>query len=89
MFQLMSHLHDENPVTRHTARSILGNPKVVTFAGAWHPGDARTVMSQYRRHILGCKRHWGSARGLMKYREFIATYKLAKRECLSHQASGE
>ena len=86
MLQLMSHLRDQNPLTRHTARSVLGDPKVVTFAGAWHSGEARTVMTQYRRHVLGCKRRWGSARGLAHYRDFVASYRLAKREVLQDRS---
>lgn len=45
----------------------------------WHPGDPRTVMTQYRRHILTRKRQWGTARGLVHYRGFIDSYLRAKR----------
>jgi hypothetical protein len=37
------------------------------------------VMRQYRRHILGCKKKWGTARGLIHYRGFVETYLACKR----------
>lgn len=46
-----------------------------------HPHRSRRhVMERYRAHILGCKRKWGTARGLIHYRAFIAEYLAAKRE---------
>lgn len=50
---------------------------------AQHPGDPRLVMSQYRKHILGCKKSWGTARSLIHYQRFIDAYLLAKRRVLS------
>lgn len=44
-----------------------------------HPDPAH-VMRCYRRHILGCKKSWGSARGLVHYRGLVQTYLAAKRE---------
>ena len=44
-----------------------------------HP-DARHVMTQYRRFILGMKKAVGTARGLGHYRELIGIYLEAKRE---------
>lgn len=43
-----------------------------------HP-DRKHVMRQYRRHILACKRKWGTARGLIQYRAYVETYLWAKR----------
>jgi hypothetical protein len=43
-----------------------------------HPDPAH-VMRCYRAYILGCKRTWGTARGLIQYRAFIRTYLAAKR----------
>jgi hypothetical protein len=43
-----------------------------------HPGDPRLVMVQYRRHILSCKRKWGSARSLIHHRKIVQTYLWAK-----------
>ena len=42
-----------------------------------HPDPAH-VMRCYRKHILGCKRSWGTARGLVNYRALLATYLAAK-----------
>jgi hypothetical protein len=36
-------------------------------------------MRQYRRHILACKRKWGTARGLIHYKALLQTYLWAKR----------
>jgi hypothetical protein len=38
-----------------------------------HP-DKEHVMSQYRRHILTCKKKWGTARGLIHYRSIVNEY---------------
>jgi hypothetical protein len=46
-----------------------------------HP-DKRHVMTIYRRHILGRKRKWGTARGLVHYRSYVRTYLECKREVL-------
>jgi len=35
-------------------------------------------MRVYRRHILGSKRKWGTARGLIHYRAIVAEYLAAK-----------
>lgn len=47
-----------------------------------HP-QPRHVMSVYRGHILGSKRKWGTARGLIHYRAYIAEYLAGKRVALS------
>lgn len=46
-----------------------------------HP-DKVHLMRTYRKHILSAKKRFGSARGLVHYRQFIAIYLLAKREYL-------
>jgi hypothetical protein len=46
-----------------------------------HP-NRRHVMERYRAHILGCKRHWTTARGLIHYRALLAEYLAAKRDVL-------
>jgi hypothetical protein len=51
-----------------------------------HP-DPRHVMRVYRRHLLGCKRKWSTARGLIHYKGLVRTYLAAKRAALS--ANGE
>lgn len=43
-----------------------------------HPDPAH-VMRCYRAYVLGCKRTWGTARGLIQYRAFVHTYLAAKR----------
>lgn len=43
-----------------------------------HPQPSH-VMRVYRAHILGCKRKWGSARGLIHYRRIVDEYLAAKR----------
>jgi hypothetical protein len=48
----------------------------------FHPGEPRQVMTQYRKHILDCKRRWSTARGLIMYRRMIQTYLWAKRSAL-------
>lgn len=52
-----------------------GSPDDLGF----HPGDPSLVMSQYRKHILSCKRKWGTARGLVHYKRIVQTYLWAKR----------
>lgn len=47
-----------------------------------HPDPAH-VMHCYRRHILGCKKRWGTARGLIHYRAMVQTYLAAKRMVLA------
>lgn len=37
------------------------------------------VMRRYRGHLLGCKRKWGYARGLIHYRRLLDEYLAAKR----------
>lgn len=44
-------------------------------------------MRTYRAHILGCKKKWGSARGLIHYRAIIGEYLAAKRDYLSGSES--
>jgi hypothetical protein len=46
---------------------------------AMHPGKPPLVMTQYRKHILACKRKMGSARGLIHYKRLVETYLWAKR----------
>jgi hypothetical protein len=41
-------------------------------------------MRTYRRHILACKKKWGTARGLIHYRTFIQEYLECKRELYEH-----
>jgi len=43
-----------------------------------HPDKAH-VRRCIRKHILACKRKWGSARSLLHYRGLIATYIEARR----------
>lgn len=43
-----------------------------------HP-DPRHVARMYRKHLLGCKRKYGSARGLIHYTQYIQTYLHCKR----------
>jgi hypothetical protein len=43
-----------------------------------HP-DKLHVRRQYRRHILNCKKKWGSARSLIHYRRIIDAYLETKR----------
>lgn len=40
-------------------------------------------MTIYRMHILHCKRKWGSARGIIHYRQILDAYLIAKREVLA------
>lgn len=44
-----------------------------------HPGKPEHVMRVYRGHLLGCKRKWGTARGLIHYRAILQEYLAAKR----------
>ena len=44
---------------------------------------ARHIMTVYRRHLLGCKKKWGSARGLIHYRALLDSYLKAKRAVLA------
>jgi hypothetical protein len=44
---------------------------------------ARHIMTVYRRHLLGCKKKWGSARGLIHYRALVDSYLKAKRAVLA------
>lgn len=57
------------------AERCAGSPKPLGF----HTGDPSLVMSQYRRHILSCKKRWSSARGLVHYKGFVQSYLWAKR----------
>lgn len=43
-----------------------------------HP-NSRHVMTVYRGHILGSKRKWRTARGLIHYRAIVGEYLAAKR----------
>ena len=53
-----------------------------------HPHPSRRhVMECYRGHILGCKRKWGTARGLIHYRAIVAEYLAAKRDVVSAAGS--
>lgn len=44
------------------------------------------VMRRYRGHILGSKRKWGYARGLIHYRRLIDEYLAAKRLAIKANA---
>lgn len=76
---------------RITLRLIAEKRKMVDklreLVPGFHPGDPNLVMTQYRRHIMSSKRRWGTARGLVHYREFIASYLWAKREVLRGRGS--
>ena len=52
--------------------------KDVPIIDAPFTGDPGIVMAAYRRHVLSSKRSWGSARGLVHYRDFVAAYLFAK-----------
>ena len=45
--------------------------------------DAKTTMRTYRAYILGCKRKFGTARGLVHYLDYLQSYLEAKREVVS------
>jgi hypothetical protein len=55
----------------------------LNYADAHPHPDPRHVMTQYRRHITDCKQKWGTARGLIHYRQIVQTYLAAKRAALS------
>ena len=64
----------ENSAGARTAPFSSGIPRPM------HPHpNPRHVLVTYRQHILSCKRKWSSARSLIHYREFVATYLWAKR----------
>lgn len=44
--------------------------------------DARKVMQCYRRHILNCKKKYGTARSQVFYKQYLALYLQAKIELL-------
>ena len=46
--------------------------------------NARHIMQTYRAYILGCKRKFGTARGLVHYRDYLQAYLEAKREVLKN-----
>lgn len=46
-----------------------------------HP-NKRHVMRAYRRYIVDRKKRWGTARGLVHYRQIIETYLWAKRSLM-------
>jgi hypothetical protein len=50
-----------------------------------HPDPAH-VMRCYRQHILGRKRSWGTARGLVHYKALVAEYLAAKRVVIGRAA---
>ena len=51
-----------------------------------HPHQSpRHVMQRYRAHILGSKRKWGTARGLVHYRDYLRTYLIAKWLCYRYR----
>lgn len=60
-------------------------PKPLGF----HPGSPSLVLSQYRRHILSCKKRWSTARGLVHYKGFIQSYLWAKRIVIRNAQSVE
>jgi hypothetical protein len=41
--------------------------------------DPHLVMGSYRRHILACKKKWGSAGSLIHYRALVNEYLVCKR----------
>lgn len=47
-----------------------------------HPDKAH-LMRTYRRHIMSCKKRWGSARGLIHYRRMLNEYLECKRIVLT------
>lgn len=47
--------------------------------------NARLVMTQYRRHIMDCKKRWGHVRGLIHRRALLTAYLKAKRAVLAGQ----
>lgn len=58
------------------------------LSDAVHPHHNKAhLVSQYRKHILSCKRRWSTARGLVHYRKIVATYLWAKRELLSSRST--
>lgn len=59
-------------------------PAHITQSAYTHPHpDPEWVMLRYRGHILGCKRKYGWARGLIHYRRLIDEYLAAKRLVIS------
>lgn len=46
-----------------------------------HP-DRRHIMVTYRRHILACKRKYGTARSQVHYLDIVREYLAAKRDVL-------
>lgn len=46
--------------------------------------NAKHIMQSYRAYILGCKRKFGTARGLIHYRDYLQAYLEAKREVLKN-----
>lgn len=52
--------------------------KDVLVIDAPFTGDPGIVMVAYRRHILSSIRSWGSARGLVHYRQYVEAYLYAK-----------
>lgn len=50
-----------------------------------HPGKPELVMARYRRHILGCKKKWGTARSLIHYRALLDEYLAAKRVVIASE----
>ena len=48
-----------------------------------HP-DKRHVMTVYRGHLLGSKRKYGTARGLIHYNGYLQAYLTAKRQVLAN-----
>jgi len=50
-----------------------------------HPSPAH-VMRCYRKHILKCKKRWGTARGLIHYRRLLDEYLAAKRVTVNGNA---
>lgn len=46
-------------------------------------------MRCYRGHMLGCKRKWGTARGLIHYRALVREYLSCKRKLYEHLGLGK
>jgi hypothetical protein len=52
-----------------------------------HP-DKLHVRARYRRHIMDCKKRWGSARSLIHYRQFIQIYLRTKEQSGANYEQG-
>lgn len=56
------------------------SPREMTVAEYTHPHPSPAhVMRRYRSYLLGCKKSWSTARGLIHYRRLLDEYLAAKR----------